>query len=251
MNPSETRGIGLDLGSTVAKFVEVKRGRIVKMASTPSHSIPQLLKANIPRRRHDVFTTGYFRRSVKNLCAMTEITAAKHGVSHLYPRTKVEVILDIGGQDTKVVDLRNNQFILNDKCSAGTGAFLEFAANYFGVKVDDLGRLHARAKHPVTINNTCGVFAISEMISHMVNGAKKEDVIAGMHIAFARRMVNMIPPGTTRIALIGGGAKNTGITCALKHELGSKVRLLIPDAPQFVNALGAVVYGNVKSRDKN
>lgn len=248
MNPSEISGIGLDLGSTVAKFVEVKRGRITKMASAPSHSIPTLLRTNIPRGRRDVFTTGYFRRSVKNLCAVTEITAAKHGVSHLYPRTKVDVILDIGGQDTKVIDLRTNQFILNDKCSAGTGAFLEFAANYFGVTVDELGTLHARANRPVTINNTCGVFAISEMISHMVNGAKKEDVIAGMHIAFAKRMVNMISPGTMRIALIGGGAKNTGITCALKQELGSKVRLLIPEQPQFVNALGAVVYGTADPR---
>lgn len=248
MNRSEIHGIGLDLGSTVAKFVEVKGGRIVRKAASPSHDIPQLLKAKKPKGRRDVFTTGYFRRSVKNLCAVTEITAAKHGIAQLYPKTDVEMILDIGGQDTKVVDLRTNQFILNDKCSAGTGAFLEFASNYFGVKVDDLGKLHARAKHPVTINNTCGVFAISEMISHMVSGAKKEDVIAGMHIAFARRMANMLPTGAKRIALIGGGAKNAGITSALKYELGSKVRLLIPEEPQFVNALGAVVYGNVNPR---
>lgn len=248
MNPSEISGIGLDLGSTAAKFVEVKKGRIARTAARPSHEIQLLIKENVQRGRKDVFTTGYFRRSVKSLRAVTEITAAKHAVAHLFPHDDVQVILDIGGQDTKVIDLRNDHFLLNDKCSAGTGAFLEFAADYFGVRVEDLGRLHARSKRPVTINNTCGVFAISEMISHMVSGAKKEDVIAGMHLAFAKRMANMLPPDSKRIALIGGGARNSGMVTALERLLGRRTTLMIPKEPQFVNAFGAVAYGALSPR---
>jgi predicted CoA-substrate-specific enzyme activase len=149
------------------------------------------------------------------------------------------VIVDIGGQDTKVIDVRKNTFIINDKCSAGTGAFLEFVANYFKIDITEMGSYHSRAKRIPAINNTCGVFALSEMISQLVAGYTQEEVIAGMHYAFARRISFMIPEAQS-LVLIGGTVKNKGMVSALSDIL--KKEVLVPDEPQIVNALGALKY---------
>jgi predicted CoA-substrate-specific enzyme activase len=227
--------IGLDVGSTTAKMVWIEDGEI-KFRITESHNWKDLLKGI---ENEDIISTGYFRKSVPHKESVTEITAAQFGVKHYYP--DVDVIVDIGGQDTKVIDIRKNQFIINDKCSAGTGAFLEFVANYFKIDLKDLGSLHSRAKRVPQINNTCGVFAVSEMISQLVAGYSKEEVIAGMHYAFARRISFMIPEAKT-IVLIGGAVKNNGMVSALRDIL--KKEILIPDEPQIVNALGALEYGH-------
>ncbi|MCZ7398836.1 MAG: acyl-CoA dehydratase activase [Candidatus Methanoperedens sp.] len=225
--------IGLDVGSTTAKMVKIEDGEI-KYRITETHNWKDLVKGC---EEKDIISTGYFRHSVPHRASVTEITAAQFGVKHYYP--DVDVIVDIGGQDTKVIDIRKNQFIINDKCSAGTGAFLEFVANYFKIDLKDLGSLHSRAKRIPQINNTCGVFAVSEMISQLVAGYSKEEVIAGMHYAFARRISFMIPEAKT-IVLIGGAVKNEGMVCALRDIL--KKEILIPDEPQIVNALGALEY---------
>ncbi len=225
--------IGLDVGSTTAKTVWIEDGEI-KYRITAAHDWKELVKGY---EEKDIISTGYFRHSVPHRASVTEITAAQFGVKHYYP--DVDVIVDIGGQDTKVIDVRKNQFIINDKCSAGTGAFLEFVANYFKIDLKDLGSLHSMAKRIPQINNTCGVFAVSEMISQLVAGYSKEEVIAGMHYAFARRISFMIPEAKT-IVLIGGAVKNSGMVSALRDIL--KKEILIPDEPQIVNALGALEY---------
>ncbi len=225
--------IGLDVGSTTAKMVEVVDGEIkYKIAGT--HDWKDIVKGI---EKEDIISTGYFRNSVPHRASVTEITAAIYGVRYYFPNASV--IVDIGGQDTKVIDIKKNNFIINDKCSAGTGAFLEFVANYFRIELNDLGRLHLKAKCIPEINNTCGVFAISEMISQLVAGYSKEEVIAGMHYAFARRISFMIPEAES-IVLIGGTVKNEGMVAALQDILKKKVR--IPDEPQIINALGALKY---------
>ncbi|HIH44304.1 MAG TPA: 2-hydroxyglutaryl-CoA dehydratase [Candidatus Methanoperedenaceae archaeon] len=222
--------IGLDVGSTTAKAAYPEgKFRIVE-----SRNWRELTDGIAPC---DIVSTGYFRKSVPHKLAITEITAAAFGAREYFP--DAEVIVDIGGQDTKVIDLRNNTFLLNDKCSAGTGAFLEFTAKYLGIQVSELGDLHMRAKKAAQLNSTCGVFAISEMISRMVEGASVEDVVAGMHYSFARRVAKLIPEAD-RIVLIGGTVKNRGLTAALEEVAGK--RFLIPPAPQTVNALGALRY---------
>ncbi len=225
--------IGLDVGSTTAKKVWMEEGEI-KYRMTGTHDWKELVKGI---GKDEIISTGYFRHSVPHRASLTEITAAQFGVKHYYP--DADVIVDIGGQDTKVIDVRKNQFTINDKCSAGTGAFLEFVANYFKIDLKELGSLHSRAKRIPQINNTCGVFAVSEMISQLVAGYSKEEVIAGMHYAFARRISFMIPEADT-IVLIGGAVKNTGMVSALRDIL--KKEILIPDEPQIVNALGALEY---------
>lgn len=225
--------IGLDVGSTTAKIVRIVDGEI-KYRITGTHNWKELVRG---MDKKDIISTGYFRKSVPHKASVTEITAAQFGVRHYFP--DAEVIVDIGGQDTKVIDIRKNNFTINDKCSSGTGAFLEFVANYFKIDLKELGRLHFHAERIPEINNTCGVFAVSEMISQLVAGYSKEEVIAGMHYAFARRISSMIPEAGD-VVLIGGAVKNNGMVSALREILKREVS--IPKEPQIVNALGALVY---------
>jgi len=225
--------IGLDVGSTTAKKVSIEDGEI-KYQITGTHNWKDLI---LGIDADDIVSTGYFRNTVPHRASVTEITAAIYGVRHYFP--DADVIVDIGGQDTKVIDVRKNNFIINDKCSAGTGAFLEFVANYFKIELTEMGSYHSRAKRIPAINNTCGVFALSEMISQLVAGYTREEVIAGMHYAFARRISFMIPEAHS-IVLIGGTVKNKGMVSALSDIL--KREVLVPDEPQIVNALGALKY---------
>jgi predicted CoA-substrate-specific enzyme activase len=225
--------IGLDVGSTTAKKVSIEDGEI-KYQITGTHNWKDLI---VGIDGNDIISTGYFRNTVPHRASVTEITAAIYGVRHYFP--DADVIVDVGGQDTKVIDIRKNNFIINDKCSAGTGAFLEFVANYFKIELTEMGSYHSRAKRIPAINNTCGVFALSEMISQLVAGYTQEEVIAGMHYAFARRISFMIPEAQS-LVLIGGTVKNKGMVSALSDIL--KKDVLVPDEPQIVNALGALKY---------
>ncbi len=266
---------GLDVGSTTAKIVRLESGIITASKVVPSHRWKELLEDGNKRDTVEtigtvetpetigtletvetigtvetpettgaaetvetIVSTGYFRKTVPHTAAITEITAASLGVRYYMP--DAQVIVDVGGQDTKVIDLRNNTFLINDKCSAGTGAFLELAAHYFDIPVESLGKLHTRAKRSARINNTCGVFAISEMISQLVGGYTMEEVICGIHQAFARRIAQMIPPVET-VVLIGGTVLNTGMVESFESIHGSTV--VVPPSPQTVNALGAALYG--------
>src|SRR3972149_7133436 len=225
--------IGLDVGSTTAKIVSIENGK-VRYRMTSTHNWRDLVEGI---EKEEIISTGYFRNSVPHRASITEITAAIYGVRHYF--SDVDVIVDIGGQDTKVIEVKKNNFLINDKCSAGTVAFLEFVANYFKLELVELGRLHMNAKRIPDINNTCGVFAISEMISQLVAGYSKEEVIAGMHYAFARRISFMIPDAEKGV-LIGGTVKNEGMVMALKDLL--KKEIFIPPEPQIINALGALKY---------
>ena len=257
---------GLDVGSTTAKIVRLDSGKLTASKVVPSHRWKELLEdgntrntiataktigtietprttgttgtSQTMRTAETIVSTGYFRKTVPHTAAITEITAASLGVRYYIP--DAQVIVDVGGQDTKVIDLRNNTFLINDKCSAGTGAFLELAAHYFDIPVESLGKLHTRARRSARINNTCGVFAISEMISQLVGGYTMEEVICGIHQAFARRIAQMIPPVET-VVLIGGTVLNTGIVESFESIHGSTV--VVPPSPQTVNALGAALYG--------
>ena len=225
--------IGLDVGSTAAKRVSIEDGEI-KYRITGTYNWKDLVTGI---DGNDIVSTGYFRNLVPHRASVTEITAAIYGVRHYFP--DADVIVDIGGQDTKVIDVKKNNFVINDKCSAGTGAFLEFVANYFKIELKEMGSLHSRAKRIPAINNTCAVFALSEMISQLVAGFTREEVIAGMHYAFARRISFMIPDAQ-ELVLIGGTVKNKGMLSALEDILQKEV--LVPDEPQIVNALGALKY---------
>lgn len=224
--------IGLDVGSAAAKLVYFEKKRL-KFNVVESVKWPQLIKG----LKGDIYSTGYFRNIVPHKKSVTEITSAMFGARHFMPG--VEVVVDIGGQDVKVTDLRSNRFQLNNKCSAGTGAFLEFVAKYFDIPLRKLGDYHFKAKRVADINSTCGVFALSEMISQLVNGYSMEEVVAGMHYAFARRIAELVPE-SEHIMVIGGVAKNKGLVKAFSEILDRK--LFVPREPQIVNAVGVLKY---------
>lgn len=226
--------VGIDAGSTAAKLVRFDGRKILASRVVESRRWPVLLR--LVRPGENVCTTGYFRRNVGRELTLTEISAARLGVARLYP--DAEVIIDLGGQDTKVIDLRDLTLQMNDRCSAGTGAFLEQAARYLGVTVEGLAGLAARAKKTVDINSTCSVFALSEIISALEKGAGKRQVAAGLHKALARKIAELVPESRSIVA-IGGVARNVSMVRALSHELG--VGLMVPKEPQLVNALGAAV----------
>lgn len=224
--------VGIDGGSTAAKLVRFDGRKILASRVAEAREWPSLIE--MADKGDLVCTTGYFRKKIEHDVTLTEISAARLGVASFFP--DAEVIIDLGGQDTKVIDLRNLTLQMNDKCSAGTGAFLEQAARYLGVGVEGLAAMAAEGNKRVDINSTCSVFALSEMISALEKGARKEDVAAGLHFALARRISELVPEAD-KIVAIGGVALNPSILKALEEVLDRDIS--VPERPQLVNALGA------------
>jgi predicted CoA-substrate-specific enzyme activase len=226
------RYVGLDLGSTYTKLVELEEHRIVDSRIVKSAKKEEL----VPDIRTNLCTTGYFRKKVKAEASITEITAAVLGAKHYFP--ECDVIVDIGGQDIKVTDVRDNRFYINDKCSAGTGAFFEFILSYLDLNYEAFANLE-ESSEIFYLNNTCTVFALSEIISHMANGADVNAVLTSLNYSFAKK-ISEIVPACRKLVLIGGVAKNAGFVKAFRNTINAEV--LIPDEPQTVNALGAALY---------
>ncbi len=248
---------GVDIGSVATKAVLLRQGEVlgksvVKTGASPRQAAQQALEQALAEagiKREDInrtASTGYGRRAVDfGDKVITEISADARGAFFLgCPWGKPELVADLGGQDTKVILLDRNgavaDFAMNDKCAAGTGRFLEVMAGVLGVELDEMGEISQRSTALVPINSTCTVFAESEVISLIAGGARKEDIIAGLHAAIASRLVNMLRQMKDGdVFFNGGGARNSGVRAALEKELGRQV--YIPADPQFVVALGAAL----------
>ncbi|AOQ24144.1 2-hydroxyisocaproyl-CoA dehydratase activator [Moorella thermoacetica] len=244
--------VGIDVGSTSAKAV-LFDGRIKVYAIRPTGWSPReagaevlaeiLDKAGLSRREVAyIVGTGYGRVALNFIDqAVTEITCQARGINYL--TGKAGTIIDIGGQDTKVITVNEQgkvvDFVMNDKCAAGTGRFLEVMATAMGMDVDELGSLPKNV-NPVNISSMCTVFAESEVISLLAGGVAREEIVAGLHRAVARRVKSMLKntaPAT--VVFTGGGAKNEGLRRALAAELG--VEVMVPAEPQITGALGAAI----------
>jgi predicted CoA-substrate-specific enzyme activase len=162
----------------------------------------------------------------------------------------VRGIIDIGGQDSKIIVITGGKvtdFLMNDRCAAGTGKFLEHTARALEISVEDLGQIALLSKSPAAINSMCTVFAESEVISLRAKGFSKEDIAAGLVESIARRVAVMAKQKglSEKIALVGGVARNAGIRAALENELG--VALYVPPEPQITGALGAALLAISKT----
>jgi predicted CoA-substrate-specific enzyme activase len=251
---------GIDIGSTTIKIVLTDdHDRIVaqECRATGSHFQQNTLAAfegllaREAINRNDVayiFSTGYGRKLFKEADeSISEITANAVGARQAaqgYGRVKT--IINIGGQDLKVIALDGDghvkNFTMNDKCAAGTGRFLEMTARNLEMDVSELGACHKRANGvPLTINSTCTVFAESEIISLLANGNGKEELIAGIHYSIARRISRLAKRvGLDDLVFFDGGpALNEGLIEALETELMRKV--VVPEFPQMTTALGAAL----------
>lgn len=247
--------LGIDAGASATKALIVDRkGKVVSYAIVPSginfkvssqKALEKVLKSSGLSLKEICYavSTGYGRALVKAEAHSSEIICVSRGVHKLLP--SVRTIIDVGGQDSKAIRIdeygRVLNFAMNDKCAAGTGRFLEVMSNLIGKPINELSRLHHKSSKPIRISSTCTVFAESEVISHISQGSKIEDVIAGLHQAIAGRIFNM----SSRIgfekdvAFTGGVAKNEGFVAALSKKTG--LTPLLPEEPQTVCALGAAL----------
>jgi predicted CoA-substrate-specific enzyme activase len=192
-----------------------------------------------------VVATGYGRINVPFADRqVTEITCHAKGLSSLLP--SVRTIVDIGGQDSKGIRIENGKvidFVMNDKCAAGTGRFLEVTAEALGIPLDQLGALSLTAESPAVIGSMCTVFAEQEVISQLANGESVANLVAGIHQAIAARVFGLVGKLKIKpdVAITGGGAKNIGLVKALEAKFGCPV--LVPAEPLITGALGAALVG--------
>ncbi|MDH3272240.1 MAG: acyl-CoA dehydratase activase [Gemmatimonadota bacterium] len=252
---------GVDLGSTYTKAVILDdQDRIVGKAMSPTgFKLAQVgegvLHAALQEaglRRDDlgyVVTTGFGRHQVTDADAhVTDLTAAARGACLLFPETKT--VLDIGGQTMKATrigeDRKVKSFRLNDKCAAGTGAFLEKTARYMGFETEEIGPLVVTSKSPVTISGVCAVFAESEVINQLSQGASPADIMHGAVVSLGGRSVqlmkrvNMQPEFT----LIGGILRFDRMADVIRKELDADANVPAGDLVQFTSALGAAHLGH-------
>jgi len=189
-------------------------------------------------------STGYGREIVAlSNSRVTEITCHARGAKHLF--ADAHTVIDIGGQDSKVISLDDRggvaNFTMNDKCAAGTGRFLEVMASALEVEIDQLGKLAMASKQQVRVSSMCTVFAESEVISLMSKECSKADIAAAIHESIARRITGMVSQVglKERVVMVGGVAKNSGVVKSLEKML--KTTFLIPEEPQINGALGAAL----------
>jgi predicted CoA-substrate-specific enzyme activase len=198
-----------------------------------------------------IVATGCGRkRAIFAQQAVTEITCIAKGVNFLFPDART--IIDIGGQDTKVIRVdasgRVIEFEMNDKCAAGTGRFIEVMAKALNVDLDRIGEISLRHKKELTISSICTVFAESEVISLVSEGEELEDILYGIHKAIADRTMGLITRtgGVEKeVVMAGGVAKNSGVVKALEAVLGLPLKIYVE--PQIVGALGAAMVALEKA----
>jgi predicted CoA-substrate-specific enzyme activase len=194
--------------------------------------------------------TGYARNRIRAAnTTVTEITCHAVGVRHLCP--DVMTILEVGGQDSKLIRLDPagavRDFAMNDRCAAGTGRFLEIVATRLETDLASLGQLAARSDSPATISSTCVVFAETEIIGLLASGASREDIVAGIQHAMASRMAAMAGDHlASPIIFTGGVALVPGMQDAMSKALGHPVTLA--PTPQFTGALGAALLASRQRR---
>ena len=204
-----------------------------------------LTRAKIDRNRiKRIVGTGYGRVSIPFADKkVTEITCHAVGARHLFPDT--ETVIDIGGQDSKVIRVGEGgkvlDFAMNDKCAAGTGRFLEVMAEKLQVPLDAMGALSQKAEGEVNISSVCTVFAESEVVSLVAQNRPREEIIRGLHKAIVNRVWSMAKSIGIQgaVTMSGGVAKNIGVVSLLEEKLGRKIH--VHSEPQIVGALGAAL----------
>jgi len=252
---------GIDCGTSFTKAVVLStdhgqprvlgKGRTcsgVKVDEAASAALKQALgEAGLDRHLLEyIAATGFGRYGVSfRDIQVTEITAAARGAHFVIPDTTA--ILDIGGQCTRAIGItdtgRVKIFKSNDKCAAGSGMFIQRAAKYLEVKLEDVGELSLSATHPQPISSVCAVLAESEIINHVSAGITVQDILRGIHESLADRAGALLKrvEMKSELTLIGGVARQAGIARALEDRL--KIKVNIPKDCDFICALGAALLG--------
>ena len=246
---------GVDIGSTMTKVVLMDKSdnllSTVKGPTGPEHRqlANEVMRQSLERASLQIddisyiVATGYGRLNVPFADSqITELSCHTKGVFSLFPN--VRTAIDIGGQDAKCMKINNGKlanFVMNDKCAAGTGRFLEVTASTLGVRLEDMGDIALRATEKIEISSLCTIFAQQEVVALLSRGKKLENIVAGLHDALASRVAALARRLgiESDLVLTGGVAKNTGMVKAMKENLGCE--LCVPEEPLLTGALGAAI----------
>jgi activator of 2-hydroxyglutaryl-CoA dehydratase len=209
---------GIDIGSTMTKVVIMNQGIISSI----------------------VGPTGPEQRRLANKVMENALQQAN------LPFAECKTIIDIGGQDCKGIKIemgRPVDFVMNDKCAAGTGRFLEVIADALGIAIEDLSELALKSTQPAQISNICTVFAEQEVVSRLAEGVPLTDLVAGILESLASRISRMVNrlKVENEVVVTGGGAKNPALVEALSQKLGYAT--FVPDDPLLTGAVGAALLG--------
>lgn len=248
--------LGIDIGSTASKAVVLTDGMKIFSKAVVSHgtgtigpnqvyekvlSQNNLTKDDISR----ILVTGYGRFSFDDADSQkSEISCHAKGITFI--SSEVRTIIDIGGQDVKVIRLNDKgmilNFVMNDKCAAGTGRFLDNMAKILNVETSQLSDISEGAKEVVNISSTCTVFAESEVISKLANNTRVEDLVAGIHKSVVKRVASLAYRNgiVKEVAMSGGVALNKGLVKSLSEEI--KMDIIVHEDCQFAGALGAALF---------
>lgn len=255
--------MGVDIGSTTSKAVIMEDGRrVVAKSIIPVgtgtrgprevlNSVLELAGTGLEQISRTV-ATGYGRIHFELADRqVSEVSCHGKGIHFLVPEART--VVDIGGQDAKAILLDENgmlsNFMMNDKCAAGTGRFLEVMARVLDIRIEDMGELASRADNVVSISSTCAVFAESEVISRLADNERPENILAGIHRSVAKKVVSQVLRigVVPTVAMSGGVAQNRGVVAALSEELHMPIQ--VPEDCQLAGAIGAALFAweDVKS----
>lgn len=248
--------LGIDIGSTTSKCAILKDGTELVATSLqrgglgtggPEEALADLWrKSGLKREQMErVIATGYGRNKFRSADGeVSELTCHALGGRFIFP--ELRTVIDIGGQDAKIISLaadgRMSNFIMNDKCAAGTGRFLEVMANILCLDIDALGEIAAESDKPAPISSTCTVFAESEVISQMANGVDRADLVAGICQSVATRVASLARRAGVKeqVCMSGGVARNEAVRRYMAEALG--VEISFDPLAQHFGAIGAAVY---------
>ncbi len=246
---------GIDIGSVSIKAVIISGGRVLASALLPSggdyrenvrKTLRQALsEIGIGREGLSGITvTGVGSDSIPfDAKRVSEISCQARGCFHLFPSART--VIDIGGQFTKAARLtpqgRVADFLISEKCATGSGRFLQVIARILQIRLEDVGPLSLQSQEPVEFSTNCAVFAESETVSRIAEGARKEDILAGVHRAMASKVAMLakrikLEPD---VVLTGGGAEDSGLVRSVGQALGTSI--LVPESPRLTAALGAAL----------
>ena len=256
---------GLDIGSTYTKAVIVREDGAIagrgmeptgfKLAQAAERALGRALdESGIAREAVAYLVTTGFGRHQAGIgdVSVTDLTAAARGAAHFFPNTRT--ILDVGGQTMKAsrlgADAKVQSFRLNDKCAAGTGAFLEKTARYMGYRTEEIGPLVATSKAPVSISGVCAVFAESEVINQLSEGAAPADIMHGAIVSLVDRSIQLMKRVRMEpeFTLVGGILRFERMIRVVEAALGTTVNVLPGDLVQYTSALGAALLGQRRLR---
>ena len=249
--------LGVDIGSTTSKAVILEDGEnivasSIVIATVGTAGVEEAVKNVLNFSKLElndikaVVATGYGRMNYDVAdYKVSELTCHALGVHREFPN--VRTVIDIGGQDAKVISLASNgkmtNFVMNDKCAAGTGRFLDVMANILNLDIQDLEVEALKSDNPANISSTCTVFAESEVISQLATGRNIPDLVAGICKSVAIRVAALAKRVgiVEEVCMSGGVAKNSGVRNAMSKELG--VEIVFSKNAQLMGALGAAIYG--------